>query len=114
MRFRSSGGPLLRGGKSIEGLEVTASTTPSDVFEHVVSRAAKGPQSLSLGMQQDIAHILLNLCLYSGFSDLVQKALSLLMACHNTRKTLLQNLKQMQLLTTTLQERNLVMMQQKH
>ena len=54
---------------------------------------------LDIGTTEDVAYVMLNLCLYQQH-DVVQAALHLLMAQYNTRETLLMGMRQLQLLTT--------------
>jgi len=104
----------VSGGRAVnyDGFTITLRTTPAELFEFVVDSSERGVQSLTLGAYDEVAYIMLNLCLYN-YPPLVQSSLSLLMDQSCARKHLLMGLKDMQLLTTPAQERMLASLREK-
>jgi hypothetical protein len=112
--FRAYNELRLSGQRAVkyDGFEITGRTTPGEIFEFVIESSDKGPGSLSLGDSGEVAYIMLNLCLYN-YPPLVQGALSLLMDSYRSRWNLLNDLHQMQLLTSPEQETMLLGLQHK-
>ena len=104
----------VSGGRAVsyDGFMITLRTSPAELFEFVVESSERGARSLTLGPYDEIAYIMLNLCLYN-YPPLVQSSLSLLMDQSCARKHLLMGLKEMQLLTTPAQERMLASLREK-
>jgi len=73
--------------------------TPTEIFENVIESS----KELELDSSGELEHIFIDLCYYD-YPDLVQNALQVLMVHHSTKRILLDNMKQVQLLTTSWQE----------
>ena len=68
--------------------------SPTKIFEDVIESS----KELELDSTGDLEHIFIDLCYYD-YPDLVQNALQVLMVHHSTKRILLDNIKQVQLLT---------------
>ncbi|GMI18313.1 hypothetical protein TrLO_g8656, partial [Triparma laevis f. longispina] len=73
--------------------------SPSEIFTNVIESS----KELELDSTGDLEHVFIDLCYYD-YPDLVQNSLQVLMVHHSTRQILLNNIRQVQLLTTTGQE----------
>jgi len=73
--------------------------TPSELFDHVIDSS----KELELDSTGILEEIFLDLCYYD-YPELVQNSLQVLMVHHSTRQILLENINEVQLLTTTSQE----------
>ena len=73
--------------------------TPSELFDYVIDSS----KELELDSTGILEKIFVDLCYYD-YPELVQEALQVLMVHHSTRQILLDNIKEVQLLTTTTQE----------
>ncbi|GMH52463.1 hypothetical protein TrRE_jg12234, partial [Triparma retinervis] len=73
--------------------------SPTQIFKNVIESS----KELELDNTGDLEDIFIDLCYYD-YPDLVQNALQVLMVHHSTKRILLDNMKQVQLLTTSWQE----------
>jgi hypothetical protein len=73
--------------------------TPSEIFFDVIESC----KELELDETGELEHVFIDLCYYD-YPALVQNSLQVLMVHHSTRQILLENMRQVQLLTTSAEE----------